>query len=122
MVGAIHGDLTQNQRLVNLNNFRSQKMKVLIATDVAQRGLDLPKVDYVLNYELPNSIEDYSHRIGRTGRGGRRGCAITLVSRDTDRKTMQELRAKLIESQQELPPWFDDMMEHLGNGKPQRGY
>ena len=55
------------------------KLKVLVCTDVAQRGLDLPKVDWVINYDFPKTIEDYSHRIGRTGRAGRRGNSITFI-------------------------------------------
>lgn len=64
---------------------------------MAQRGLDLPKVDYVINYDMPMNIEDYCHRIGRTGRAGRRGCSITLVTEDENRSIMKTLLNKLIE-------------------------
>ena len=89
--------MTQAERTTNLNMFRNQQLKILIATDVAQRGLDLPKVDYVINYDMPAGIEDYSHRIGRTGRAGRRGCSITLVTDDESRGIMKDLLAKLVE-------------------------
>ncbi|CAL6041832.1 ATP-dependent_RNA helicase [Hexamita inflata] len=110
MVGAIHGDLSQAERTANLGAFRSQRLKILIATDVAQRGLDLPKVDYVINYDMPAQIEDYSHRIGRTGRAGRRGCSITLVTDDESKSIMKDLVAKLSECNQLIPAWYDDML------------
>ena len=110
MVGAIHGDLTQQERTTNLNLFRNGQLKILIATDVAQRGLDLPKVDYVINFDMPAAISDYSHRIGRTGRAGRRGCSITLVTEDESRGIMKDLLAKLVECNQLVPSWYDDML------------
>jgi len=79
---AIHGDLTQARREKVLNDFRSGKIKVLIATDVAARGLDIEGVNYVINYDIPDSPETYVHRIGRTGRAGKEGRAITFVSSD----------------------------------------
>ena len=79
---AIHGDLTQARRERVLSDFRSGKVKILIATDVAARGLDIEGVNYVINYDIPESPETYVHRIGRTGRAGREGKAITFVSTD----------------------------------------
>ncbi len=79
---AIHGDLTQARREKVLGDFRSGKIKVLIATDVAARGLDIEGVNYVINYDIPESPESYVHRIGRTGRAGKEGKAITFVSSD----------------------------------------
>jgi ATP-dependent RNA helicase DeaD len=79
---AIHGDLTQARREKVLNDFRSGKIKVLIATDVAARGLDIEGVNYVINYDIPDSPDTYVHRIGRTGRAGKEGKAITFVSND----------------------------------------
>ena len=66
-VGSIHGDKDQYQRTKALNNFRSGRTPILVATDVAARGLDIPNVEYVINYGFPVTIEDYVHRIGRTG-------------------------------------------------------
>ncbi|HOB39110.1 MAG: DEAD/DEAH box helicase [Methanomassiliicoccaceae archaeon] len=79
---AIHGDLTQARREKVLSDFRSGKTKVLIATDVAARGLDIEGVTHVINYDIPDSPETYVHRIGRTGRAGKEGKAITFVSAD----------------------------------------
>ncbi len=80
-----HGDKRQNARKRALADFRSSKIQVLIATEVAARGLDIPDMDFVLNYNLPYLAEDYVHRIGRTGRAGNKGYAISLVSREEER-------------------------------------
>ncbi|NLK26159.1 MAG: DEAD/DEAH box helicase [Euryarchaeota archaeon] len=77
---AIHGDLTQSRRERVLSNFRSGKVRILIATDVAARGLDIEGVTHVINYDIPESPDVYVHRIGRTGRAGKEGKAITFVS------------------------------------------
>jgi ATP-dependent RNA helicase DeaD len=77
---AIHGEITQAQRERSLDRFRSGRTQVLVATDVAARGLDIPDVSHVINYDLPLDAESYVHRIGRTGRAGRSGEAITLVT------------------------------------------
>lgn len=77
--GVIHGDKTQAKRLKTLAQFKEGKIRVLIATDIASRGLDIEELPYVINYELPLVPEDYVHRVGRTGRAGRDGEAISLV-------------------------------------------
>ena len=77
--GLIHGNKSQNQRKNSLNQFNLGSIKVLVATDVAARGLDLPDVTHVINYELPRTQDSYIHRIGRTGRAGKSGKAFTLV-------------------------------------------
>ncbi len=77
---AIHGDKTQTERMQALSEFKEGKVRVLVATDVAARGLDIEDLPHVVNFELPNSPEDYVHRIGRTGRAGASGEAISLVS------------------------------------------
>lgn len=79
---AIHGDKSQNARQRALNDFKEEKLKVLIATDIAARGIDIDQLPYVINYELPNVPETYVHRIGRTGRAGREGKAISLCASD----------------------------------------
>ena len=76
---ALHSLLSQNRRLASLGTFQSQRVRVLVATDVASRGLDIPEVDLVLNAELPRKAVDYVHRVGRTARAGRRGRAVSLV-------------------------------------------
>lgn len=79
---AIHGNKTQNARTAALAGFKTGKIRVLVATDIAARGLDIPLLPHVINYELPNIPEDYVHRIGRTGRAGATGEAISLVGGD----------------------------------------
>ena len=76
---AIHGNKRQSQRLKTLENFRRNNIQILIATDVASRGLDIPNVSHVINYDLPESQDAYIHRIGRTGRAGKPGQALTFV-------------------------------------------
>jgi len=76
---AIHGGMNQSQRDRVMNSFRSGQTELLVATDVAARGLDIPSVSHVVNYDLPTSPESYVHRIGRTGRAGREGAAITVI-------------------------------------------
>ena len=76
----LHGQLSQSHRLAALNKFKSQSRNILIATDVASRGLDIPSVDYVINYDIPSHSKDYIHRVGRTARAGRSGKSITLVT------------------------------------------
>lgn len=75
---AIHGDKAQNQRQRALNDFKTGKLRVLVATDIAARGIDIDKLNYVVNYEIPNEPETYVHRIGRVGRAGESGIAISL--------------------------------------------
>jgi superfamily II DNA/RNA helicase len=81
----IHGDLAQSLRMTTLENFKSGEVKFLVASDVAARGLDIPNVSHVLNYDVPSHAEDYVHRIGRTGRAGRKGDAIMFVAPRDDK-------------------------------------
>ena len=78
----IHGDKEQTDRLIALNEFKSGQTKILIATDVSARGIDIPNVDYVVNYDLPDVDENYVHRVGRTGRGVHKGVAISFCSEE----------------------------------------
>ncbi|NHM15691.1 DEAD/DEAH box helicase [Eggerthellaceae bacterium zg-887] len=87
---SIHSDKNQSQRRRALNAFRKGDAKVLVATDVLARGIDVPEVDYVVNFDLPDMPEDYVHRIGRTGRAGEEGLAISFVTRES-RKTLREI-------------------------------
>ena len=80
--GALHGDMDQNSRMETLDKFRSGEIKILAASDVAARGLDIPDVSHVFNFDLPWQSDDYVHRIGRTGRAGKSGNAYSLVAAD----------------------------------------
>lgn len=77
---AIHGDLEQRQRERVLDAFRAKRHRILVATDIASRGLDIPHIEHVINYDLPQAPEDYIHRIGRTGRAGAEGAAVSFIS------------------------------------------
>lgn len=81
-VASIHGDKTQSARLRALNDFKAKKVQILVATDVAARGIDIEELPHVVNFELPINAEDYVHRIGRTGRAGMTGTAVSLMAPD----------------------------------------
>ena len=101
-VGAIHGDLSQGQRMKALEDFKFGKVPLLVATDVAARGLDIPNVEVVINVTFPLTIEDYVHRIGRTGRGGKSGKSITFFT-DNEKHLAGELQKLLREGGYEIP-------------------
>jgi len=84
--GALHGDLSQNQRDVVMKSFRVKQIQMLVATDVAARGIDVDDITHVINYQLPDEIETYTHRSGRTGRAGKSGISMVIVSRSEVRK------------------------------------
>jgi superfamily II DNA/RNA helicase len=120
-VGALHGDMDQRARMTMLENFRQGKLKLLVASDVAARGLDIPDVSHVFNFDTPIHSEDYVHRIGRTGRAGRSGKAFTLVTR-ADRKYVDAIE-KLIGQDIE---WLDGDLSTLvedtaTEDRPRRG-
>jgi superfamily II DNA/RNA helicase len=129
---AIHGDKSQSERIQALEAFKQGKVMALIATDVAARGLDIDQLPMVINYEIPSAPEDYVHRIGRTGRAGALGEAISLVAPDEE-KYLAEIE-KLIKreipkeksgksaysrplskkSSSSADPWFDKPYEPSG--------
>ena len=84
--GALHGDLSQNQRDLVMNAFRKNQLQLLVATDVAARGIDVDDITHVINYQLPDEIEVYTHRSGRTGRAGRSGISMVIATRSEIRK------------------------------------
>lgn len=104
--GALHGDMDQFARTAILENFRAGKLPILVASDVAARGLDIPDVSHVFNFDVPFNAEDYVHRIGRTGRAGRLGTAYTLVSQDDERNVSDII--SLIEQDIE---WLGDAVD-----------
>lgn len=81
-VDSLHGDMTQKTRDKVMNKFRNGNIHIMVATDVAARGLDIDDVDVIINYDVPQNLDDYIHRIGRTARAGKKGFAFTLVSKD----------------------------------------
>ena len=93
-VGALHGDMDQRARMAALESFRNDSVQLLVCSDVAARGLDIPDVSHIINYDAPHHAEDYVHRIGRTGRAGKTGVAMTLATR-LDAKAIEEIE-KLI--------------------------
>ena len=106
-VSSIHGDRTQHEREAALAHFRSSRCPFLVATDVAARGLDIPHVTDVINYDMPTAIEDYVHRIGRTGRCGREGRATSFINR-AGAAVVRELHDMLLENKQLVPDWLED--------------
>lgn len=112
---SIHGDKQQNERDWVLNEFKTGKSPIMVATDVASRGIDVKNITHVLNYDYPNNSEDYVHRIGRTGRAGSKGTAITLFTTDNS-KQARDLVAVLTESKQAIDPRLHEMARYGGGG------
>merc|ERR1719181_2109924 len=112
---ALHGSMSQPQRLGALNGFRAGVKKVLVATDVASRGLDIPALDLVLNFDIPKNWKDYKHRVGRTARAGRTGRAITMVSQ-YDIEAFQRIEANLGHKLDE----FKEVPEEVAMGMHER--
>ncbi|SDC43838.1 DEAD/DEAH box helicase [Shouchella lonarensis] len=115
LVDGLHGDLTQSQRDVVMKRFREASIEFLIATDVAARGIDVENVSHVINYDIPQDPESYVHRIGRTGRAGRKGVALTLVTP----REMKHLRAIEKEIKMTIPsqevPTIEEVVEKQQN-------
>ncbi|XP_049651721.1 probable ATP-dependent RNA helicase DDX4 [Accipiter gentilis] len=105
---SIHGDREQREREVALQDFRSGKFPVLVATSVAARGLDIENVQHVINFDLPPTIEDYVHRIGRTGRCGNTGKAVSFFDNNSDGHLARSLVKVLSDAQQEVPVWLEE--------------
>ncbi|XP_066337323.1 DEAD-box ATP-dependent RNA helicase 52C-like [Miscanthus floridulus] len=102
---SIHGDRNQQEREYALRSFKSGQTPILVATDVAARGLDIPHVAHVVNFDLPNDIDDYVHRIGRTGRAGKSGLATAFFN-DNNSSLARSLADLMQESNQEVPAWI----------------
>lgn len=110
---SIHGDRSQREREDALASFRHGQTPVLVATDVAARGLDINNVAHVINYNMPTDIERYIHRIGRTGRVGNPGLATGLMNED-DKPIANELMQLLLDHNQEIPEWFERLARSAG--------
>ena len=105
----LHGQLSQSSRLGALNKFKSGARNILVATDVAARGLDIPKVDFVLNYDLPQDSKTYIHRVGRTARAGKSGIALSLLTQ-YDVELFQRIEAALGKKLDEYPSEKEEVM------------
>uniref|UniRef100_A0A8C9M3J9 RNA helicase n=1 Tax=Panthera tigris altaica TaxID=74533 RepID=A0A8C9M3J9_PANTA len=106
---SIHGDREQREREQALGDFRCGKCPVLVATSVAARGLDIENVQHVINFDLPSTIDEYVHRIGRTGRCGNTGRAISFFDPDSDNHLAQPLVKVLSDAQQDVPAWLEEI-------------
>lgn len=121
-VTSIHGDRTQREREEALRRFRSGQTPILVATAVAARGLDIPHVRHVINFDLPSDVEEYVHRIGRTGRMGNLGVATSFFN-DNNRGLARELVQLLVEAKQDVPNWLTSTAAdgRLGGGSRRTG-
>jgi len=118
---SIHGDRTQRERESALQTFRTGRTPILVATAVAARGLDIPNVTHVVNYDLPSDIDDYVHRIGRTGRAGNTGVSTAFFNRG-NKNIVRDLLELLREANQEIPAWLESLAhESSFGGGPYRG-
>ncbi|MGO4871863.1 MAG: DEAD/DEAH box helicase [Roseiarcus sp.] len=122
-VGALHGDLDQRSRMAALDAFRNNSVQLLVCSDVAARGLDIPDVSHVINYDAPHHAEDYVHRIGRTGRAGKLGVALTIVTRADTRsiEDIEKLIARKIDWQAGEEAPVEEEPESAHAGREHRG-
>merc|ERR1719192_3256147 len=122
-VTSIHGDRTQREREEALRRFKCGQTPIIVATAVAARGLDIPNVKHVINFDMPGDVEEYVHRIGRTGRMGNLGLATSFFN-EKNRNLTKDLVELIVESNQELPGWLEALaMESrsFGSGRPRGG-
>lgn len=116
---SIHGGKTQEERLYAIDSFKSGEKDVLVASDIASKGMDLKNIQHVINYDMPTEIEDYVHRIGRTGRGGRTGIATTLVDPTLcSEEVMLDLKHLLDEAEQFIPPFLAALVDKRRTASP----
>ncbi|SDT87650.1 ATP-dependent RNA helicase RhlE [Halopseudomonas salegens] len=118
---AIHGNKSQSARTKALKEFKAGTLRIMVATDIAARGLDIDQLPHVVNFELPNVSEDYVHRIGRTGRAGRSGEAVSLVSPDEEKllKSIERMTRQQIETGDDLG-FVAPTQNDLNNDRPER--
>jgi ATP-dependent RNA helicase DDX41 len=115
---SIHGGKDQEERNEAIRLYKEGVKDVLVATDIAAKGLDFPDIQHVINFDMPTQIEDYVHRIGRTGRCGKTGVATTFINKDVDESALLDLKHLLIEAKQRVPPVLqalDDPDEDLND-------
>ena len=111
-VSSIHGDRNQSDREDALYSFRAGRTPIMVATAVAARGLDIPNVKHVINFDLPNDIEEYVHRIGRTGRVGNLGLATSFFN-DKNKNIAMNLYELMVESKQTIPDFLTSMVKSI---------
>eukprot|EP00445_Apocalathium_hangoei_P000730 CAMPEP_0203840218 /NCGR_PEP_ID=MMETSP0359-20131031/643_1 /ASSEMBLY_ACC=CAM_ASM_000338 /TAXON_ID=268821 /ORGANISM="Scrippsiella Hangoei, Strain SHTV-5" /LENGTH=656 /DNA_ID=CAMNT_0050754389 /DNA_START=61 /DNA_END=2032 /DNA_ORIENTATION=- len=116
-VVAIHGGLDQEERHEAIKSFKEGIKDCLIGTDVASKGLDFPAIQHVINFDMPKEIENYVHRIGRTGRCGRTGVATTFVNKNQEETILLDLKALLVEAGQNVPPFLQQIDSIAGGGE-----
>merc|ERR1719353_1396918 len=116
---SVHGDKDQRERERALGAFKSGQISVIIGTDVLGRGIDVPEVTHVINYDAPGDIDDYCHRIGRTGRAGHQGLATSMIN-DRDGSLARDLYDMLAQSNQDAPSWLRDIRGGAGKGGGKR--
>ena len=112
---SIHGDRSQQEREAALRDFKSGRTPILVATDVAARGLDIPAVTHVINFDLPSDIDDYVHRIGRTGRAGKKGLATAFFDVEKDGQLARPIVDLMTESNQTVPDWLAQFASRVGS-------
>ena len=111
---AIHGDKSQSERNSVMEKFKTGKVPILIATDVIGRGIDFPDVSYIFNYDTPKNLDDYIHRIGRTGRCGNKGKAISFINENSI-PIISSLYKLLKKYKKEIPDFLESMYYNNGN-------
>ena len=104
-INCLVGDMDMGQRIRSLDDFKQGRINLLVASDVASRGLDIPEVSFVINFDMPNNIDVYVHRIGRTGRVGNKGSSLTLLS-ENDRPIFRQIYYLLLKSGQNIPKFL----------------
>ena len=120
---SIHGDRSQREREMALEAFRTGQAPIMVATAVAARGLDIPNVKHVISFDLPTDIDDFVHRVGRTGRVGNIGYATAFFNR-SNKNIARELVDLLKEAKQEVPQWLESLVReasYYGGGRNNRG-
>ncbi|CAL5321746.1 unnamed protein product [Camellia sinensis] len=110
---AIHGGKDQEEREYAISSFKAGKKDALVATDVASKGLDFPDIQHVINYNMPAEIENYVHRIGRTGRCGKTGIATTFINKNQSETTLLDLKHFLQEAKQRIPPVLAELNDPM---------
>eukprot|EP00511_Aplanochytrium_stocchinoi_P007651 CAMPEP_0204845066 /NCGR_PEP_ID=MMETSP1347-20130617/844_1 /ASSEMBLY_ACC=CAM_ASM_000690 /TAXON_ID=215587 /ORGANISM="Aplanochytrium stocchinoi, Strain GSBS06" /LENGTH=257 /DNA_ID=CAMNT_0051984921 /DNA_START=56 /DNA_END=826 /DNA_ORIENTATION=+ len=120
----IHGGKDQSDRNAAIDAFKREEKDVLVATDIAAKGMDFPDIQHVINFDMPDEIENYVHRIGRTGRCGKTGIATTFINKSVEEPILLDLKHLLVEAKQRVPPvllQIPDPKEEMGKEADESG-